>query len=569
MVFVKDFKREFYDVVLNQRVLMLVACDVDALCACRILQYLFQCDHIMYTIIPVSTKQELEEAFTENYEGMQYVVLVNCGANLDIIEMLQPPNHMVFFICDSHRPVDVHNIYNQVQIKLLMMEDEQEGIPSFDDVFRDEEEEEDEDEESNDSEEDGEQPPGKRRRFNAEALERKRELRIWNENRRRILLEYTEFSGHGSSAALLLYELAWKMSKDTNDLLWLAVVAVTEQYINHKVERDVYIESISRLQPHVSRLNHRPENSETFSINCLRILFDQELQLALYRHWSLFDSICHSQYIACKFLVWKMNGKKRLREFLADMGLPLVQCQQKFVSMDPTLKDSIKEMITKHADKYGISSQDIFLPSFHVQYGYRNKFCAEDVVHSCEAVLQRMGKDATMSGNFLQALDVLNRNKPENMTEGLELAKFQLKTLVTQVQKFMDMSPVFRLGPFWLATVEKDNPDAEIFYNPPLLTRLAKFTLEAHCLETRLKKAKLLPMVMVINLPPERGSTLVVGVAPLADKSAKNCFGKAFEQAAITSGSLILQDYFDSHVIELKLEDKSKFFDALTAILQD
>lgn len=37
----------------------------------------------------------------------------------------------------------------------------------------------------------------------------------------------------------------------------LAVVAVTEQYINHKVERDVYIESISRLQPHVSRLNHR------------------------------------------------------------------------------------------------------------------------------------------------------------------------------------------------------------------------------------------------------------------------------------------------------------------------
>lgn len=33
--------------------------------------------------------------------------------------------------------------------------------------------------------------------------------------------------------------------------------------------------------------------------------------------------------------------------------LPLVQCQQKFVCMDPTLKDSVKEMIAKHADKYG------------------------------------------------------------------------------------------------------------------------------------------------------------------------------------------------------------------------
>lgn len=51
-----------------------------------------------------------------------------------------------FYICFycSHRPVDVHNIYNQVQVKLLMQEDEQENIPAFEDVFREDEEEEDE-----------------------------------------------------------------------------------------------------------------------------------------------------------------------------------------------------------------------------------------------------------------------------------------------------------------------------------------------------------------------------------------------------------------------------------------
>ena len=41
----------------------------------------------------------------------------------------------------SHRPVDINNVYNQVQVKLLMKETEFDNIPSFDDVFRDEDEE--------------------------------------------------------------------------------------------------------------------------------------------------------------------------------------------------------------------------------------------------------------------------------------------------------------------------------------------------------------------------------------------------------------------------------------------
>ena len=43
----------------------------------------------------------------------------------------------------------------------------------------------------------------------------------------------------------------------------------------------------------------------------------------LYRHWSLFDSIMHTPATACKFRVWTMKGKKRLQEFLADMGYDL------------------------------------------------------------------------------------------------------------------------------------------------------------------------------------------------------------------------------------------------------
>ena len=41
----------------------------------------------------------------------------------------------------SHRPVDVHNVYNQVQVKMLMKEDDCDNIPAFEDVFRDDEDE--------------------------------------------------------------------------------------------------------------------------------------------------------------------------------------------------------------------------------------------------------------------------------------------------------------------------------------------------------------------------------------------------------------------------------------------
>jgi len=37
-----------------------------------------------------------------------------------------------------------------------------------------------------------------------------------------------------------------------------------------------------------------------------------------------------------------------------------------------------------------LSELELFLPSFHAQYGYRNKLCAADVVQACEALLESM-----------------------------------------------------------------------------------------------------------------------------------------------------------------------------------
>ncbi|XP_074641987.1 cell division control protein 45 homolog [Tubulanus polymorphus] len=564
MVVIKDFRRDFYETIHGQRILVLVAFDVDALCALKILQYLFQCDQVLYTIVPVAGRQDMDRAFIENGEGIKYVLLLNCGGCMDIVEQLQPPDDVVFFICDSHRPIDVHNIYNVKQVKILAKSHDLQDVPEFDDVFRDES---DDDDSGNESE--GSEASGKKRRFDEDAIEKRRAKRLWEENREKILYEYTEFTYQGCSAAMTVFEMAWKMSKDTNDLLWIACIGLTDQYIHYKINREKYVDCIGDLQNHVSRLNHRGADEESrISVDCLKVSFEDDMLLNLYRHWTLYDSLCHSAVSACQFKIWTMKGKKRLDEFLADMGLPLSQCRQKYSAMDMSLRNSVKEMIETKSEKYGISTRDIFLPSFVAQYGFKNRLSAMDAAYACAALLESVDKNKADSDKYLNALDLLSRSNRQVLQVGLDFAKMQVKAIVNQVQTFLDMNQIISAGPFLYAFITEGTADIKFFSRPICLQRLAKFTLQAHVAMSRSKKAPQLPLIVGAPMDSEIGMTLICGIPPLAEDDGKNVYGKAFEQAAINTNARILQDSFDTHIVELQTADRSKFFDALIALMQ-
>jgi cell division control protein 45 len=51
------------------------------------------------------------------YLQIKYVVLVNCGGTIDIVDALQPKEDVVFFVIDSHKPTDVCNVYNNGQVR--------------------------------------------------------------------------------------------------------------------------------------------------------------------------------------------------------------------------------------------------------------------------------------------------------------------------------------------------------------------------------------------------------------------------------------------------------------------
>ncbi|XP_037113854.1 cell division control protein 45 homolog [Syngnathus acus] len=568
-MFVTDIRKEFYEAVVNQRVALLVASDVDALCACKILQDLFHCDQVQYTLLPMAGWQDLGTAFLEHKDQFQYFVLINCGANVDLLELLQPDDDSIFFICDTHRPVDVVNVYNDTQIKLLINQDDDLGVPSYDEIFRDDDEAEGGD--SGNESAEGSEPSGKRRRFDEgeieRRIERRREKREWQARRREILFDYEQYEYHGTSAAMMFFELAWVLTKDTKDMLWWAVIGLTDQWVHDKITHMKYVTDIAAMQRHVSRHNHRNEDEEnSLSIDCMRISFEYDLRLSLYQHWSLYESIRNSCYTSCHFKLWTLHGQKKLQEFLADMGLPLKQVRQKFTSMDMSIKENLREVIEESSNKYGM--KDMRIQTFGVHFGFKNRFLAADMVHATAALLESTEKEQNASGRFIEALDSLSRSNLEHLHSGMEMAKKKLIAIQQTVASCICTNLILSQGPFLYCYLMEGTPDVKLFSKPMALTLLSKYLLKAFIQSTRNKRCRLLPLITAAPKDVEKGTVLVLGIPPESETSdKKNFFGRAFEKAAESTSSRTLHDHFDTSIIELKTEDRSKFLDALITLL--
>ncbi|XP_051006641.1 cell division control protein 45 homolog [Acomys russatus] len=565
-MFVTDFRKEFYELVHNQRVLLFVASDVDALCACKILQALFQCDHVQYTLVPVSGWQELETAFLEHKEQFCYFVLINCGANVDLLDILQPDEDSVFFVCDTHRPVNVVNVYNDTQIKLLIKQEDDLEVPAYDDIFRDEAEDED----LSGSDDDGSEPSEKRTRLEEEIVERstkRRQRREWEARRRDLLFDYEQYEYYGTSSAMVMFDLAWVMSKDLNDMLWWAIVGLTDQWVHDKITQMKYVTDVGILQRHVSRHNHRNEAEEnTLSVDCTRISFEYDLRLVLYQHWSLHESLYNTSYTAARFKLWSVHGQKRLQEFLADMGLPLKQVKQKFQSMDVSLKENLREMIEESANKFGM--KDMRVQTFSIHFGFKHKFLASDVVFATMSLMESPEKDGSATDHFIQALDSLSRSNLDKLYLGLELAKKHLQATQQTIASCLCTNLVTSQGPFLYCSLMEGTPDVALFSKPASLSLLSRHLLKSFVYSTKNRRCKLLPLVMAAPLSVEQGTVTVVGIPPETDSSdRKNFFGRAFEKAAESTSSRTLHNHFDLSVIELKAEDRSKFLDALVSLL--
>ncbi|KAG7086638.1 hypothetical protein E1B28_002580 [Marasmius oreades] len=408
-------------------VIMLVAPDVDALCAARMLATLFKQDDVIHRIIPVSGISELEKSRDEliTYQELHSLILINMGGILDLPSeewfgdfQLKTKVHVI----DSTRPQNLSSLFgggpNGERIVIWddggveKLKEEQkawEALAYEPEPDSDEEEsdydspEEEQETEETDYEETGAR--GKRRSIGDGDRVGKKRRRDEDRPRRmthderdeyltRLEKHYMAGTWHGQSASGTIYILATALERVDNDLLWLSILGLTFQYTTARISRIFYERYHSVYYDEVFRLNPPPPEGEkalkSLNPDDHSIRTTEELRFILYRHWNLYDAMFHSSYVAGKLGIWREKGRKRLTGLLAKMGFSIPQTQQPFTHMDMDLRRTLVQKLNDVAPEYGLV--ELSYPSFMRCFGYRTQpLSAADAVEGISALLDVAG----------------------------------------------------------------------------------------------------------------------------------------------------------------------------------
>lgn len=101
-------------------------------------------------------------------------------------------------------------------------------------------------------------------------------------------------------------------------------MGLTYQYTSARIPRSaydkfhsIYYDEVFRLNPPTTNTN--PDQS-AINPDDQSVRATDELRFMLFRHWTLYDAMYHSSYVAGKLGIWKEKGRKRLTGLLAKMG---------------------------------------------------------------------------------------------------------------------------------------------------------------------------------------------------------------------------------------------------------
>jgi len=226
----------------------------------------------------------------------------------------------------------------------------------------------------------------------------------------------------------MMYNLAEDLGKEDNDILWLAIVGVsamelysqTQQVMtskkahswsNNRQERirAVLRDEVRRLNP-LSPAEITQSLSSSYSAEALptagksptsnAIRLSPEPRFLLTRHWSLYESMLHSPYLASRLHIWSEAGRKRLDRLLTKMGISLDESKKGYTHMDMELKRTLRPRLLKFAPMYGLdglvppqqTSRDKEGWGFVRCWGWRASLSAVDVAVIVGAILE-VGSD--------------------------------------------------------------------------------------------------------------------------------------------------------------------------------
>ena len=223
---------------------------------------------IPYVLRPTRGLEDLYEAATEelakgvrnnssNSEELFTIVqikclfLLNCGGGIDLAEFLDlnEDSECTIYVLDSHRPYNVKNIHHPrvrnfefllglliSPFQIALIDDgtlNMEDVPKEEEV-RSAEGEDSEEEDDEDEGEGGDQSDELARKAREQAKRQKRLERLLRKTYK-TQIEPRYYVPSGTCSAGLIYEIASQVGHPGNELLWAAIVGLTDQWLHGRI----------------------------------------------------------------------------------------------------------------------------------------------------------------------------------------------------------------------------------------------------------------------------------------------------------------------------------------------
>lgn len=510
---------------------------------------------IKSTTVPVSGMADLEKVYHSMIKGneeLACIFMINCGGNVDLFEKMRLDLHsdLFIFVADSHRPYHPSNVknaqniiilddisandvsYDMTDAELKSFQNEakadDDDISDEDSIDENDSSSDDEQDLSMDTDDDNERKPKRRRK-----KEKARETG---------LVAASDISTHGFTAAGLLYALALQIGMNRKDLLWYAILGLTDQYVHQRIggaryrgDLRFFVEKVKNFESSSSSNNNSSSSSSSNpSSNSQPLDSDIELNphniavssreyvFMLYRHWNLYDSMYHTRSIAVKLGVWGQQGKKNLEQWLARMGLPLEECKQKFTAMKKIFKDRLPAQLEKYAPEFNVN--ELYVESFVKRPSFDKEVSAFDVVYGASALLEStrsqhaQGTETEMDvdseedflkANFWNAYRSLS-SQSTILEEGIDEAIDLQCAIVRQVSSLIQRKDILQTSRYRVAFIKSDSTDLKYFTHPLSLSKLAHFLVDTLIDMGRRPNARCKPLILTAMLP--NNQCLLVGV---------------------------------------------------------
>ncbi|XP_071689798.1 uncharacterized protein [Rutidosis leptorrhynchoides] len=556
--------------------------DVDSLCALKIISHVLESDSVRYCCYPVSSFKEIHKyagpSLTSSNVDPVTILLINWGCHRDLRKILELGPVARVFVVDSHRPIHLHNLNNQNDsvVVLYTREDEEQADLSYNfDIMplavassldSDDEVEDDKSDSDSDSEDDDGDESGNRKKRRVSEDDETDPYKVFSKLKKEY---YHMGTFHGKPSGCLMYELSHCMGKDTNDLLWLSCVALTDQFVHERLTNERYQAGVMELEQYINssgRLNMvtsvtLKDGTKVCAPEASRIAYEDEPRLMLLQEWNLFDSMLCSSYMATKLKTWSDNGTKKLMLLLAQMGFALDESKQKFRYMSIEIKKKMKDMFEHFLPDYGLN--DFYYRGFLLLHGYSSKVSAADVVYGITALLESSieSDGSCASKQFGEAYDALSLLNLEKLDMGMRHAIKIQRAILRQGSTAITRKGSLRSGGKFRWVKLEDSTDAKLLGYPQALTKFGYFLMDA----LKEKGARMKPLICVCYTQG-RVKVLIVGVCgkPRLGAVQGNAFGIAFRKVAEEIGAEFFHELFESSWIVLDAAAVNDFMIKLT-----